>query len=103
VILCEGPGEIWRLDEAGIYNGLGLFGAHFNDGQAHKLERLHIHNLIIATDNDAAGQKVREHIESKVGRLYNIYHIIPNRKDIGETTIEEIKELFSVLPAGLYG
>ena len=94
VILCEGAGDVWRLEEAGIHNGLGLFGAHFNDGQSHKLERLPIHNLIIATDNDDAGHQVRDTIVNKVGRLYNIRHVIPPVKDIGEMSVEQVRELF---------
>jgi len=100
-VLVEGTGDVWRLEEAGIPIGLGLFGAHFTDSQARKLESLAIHNLVIATDNDEAGQKVRERVRDKVGRHYNIFDITPTAKDLGDSSIEEVQEMFQPLMSKL--
>lgn len=97
VILCEGCSDVWRLEEAGIHIGLSLFGAHLTDSQAEKLEKLPIINLVIAMDNDDAGAKARAIIKEKLWRYYNIFDIIPTTKDIGELSIEEIKNIFNPL------
>jgi 5S rRNA maturation endonuclease (ribonuclease M5) len=97
VILVEGAGDIWRLEESNIHIGLGLFGAHLTDKQAEKLEKLPIMNLIIATDNDDAGNKARALIKEKLWRQYNIFDIMMSKKDIGELSIEETKNLFNPL------
>lgn len=93
-ILVEGAPDVWRLEEADIHLGLGLFGAHLTDSQAEKLEKLPILNLIIATDNDEAGQNARAIIKEKLWRHYNIFDVITETKDVGELSIEQTKSTF---------
>jgi 5S rRNA maturation endonuclease (ribonuclease M5) len=95
VILVEGAADVWKLEEANINIGLGLFGAHLTDKQSQKLEKLPIINLIIATDNDEAGQKARLLIKEKLWRHYNIFDIVVETKDVGELSIEETKNIFN--------
>jgi DNA primase len=94
-ILVEGAGDVWRLEEAGIKIGFGLFGAHLTDKQSQKLEKLPIINLIIATDNDDAGKKARALIKEKLWRHYNIFDIEPENKDVGDLSIEQIYSTFN--------
>lgn len=94
VVLVEGPGDIWRLEEAGIHNGLALLGTKFTDEQKRIIEGLGATTLVIGTDNDNAGLAARNFIRESCGRLFNVYDVIPTRKDFGESPIEEIQELF---------
>ena len=94
VILVEGPGDIWRLEEAGIHYGLALLGAKLTNTQREILEKMRILRLIVATDNNEAGNKARKIIEQKCKRLFNIHHIYLTKNDIGDTAIDEIHTLF---------
>lgn len=93
-ILVEGPGDVWRLEEAGIHYSLALLGTKFTDSQREILEQSNILHLIIATDNDEAGQKSRSTIERKCNRLFNIHHIYLEKNDIGDMTVSEVQEKF---------
>lgn len=93
VILCEGQGDVWRLEEAGIHNAVGIFGSSLTDNQMVILESLPIFNMIILTDSDDAGIAAREKIIKQCSRLYNIYTADIPKKDIGEMSIAAVKEL----------
>jgi 5S rRNA maturation endonuclease (ribonuclease M5) len=96
VILVEGQGDVWRLEESGIHCSLGVFGDKLSDGQKLILEQSGAQNIIIASDNDEAGEQFRKKLRDKCERMFNVYDIHMSKKDFGEMTIEETKEL--VLP-----
>ena len=93
-ILVEGPGDVWRLEEAGIYNGLALLGAKLSTGQQIILEESGAINLIIATDNDDAGQKVANSIINNCNKLFNIQRVNYPTNDPGSLTVEQVKSIF---------
>ena len=95
IIIVEGPGDVWRLHEAGFKNSVAISGANLSDPQLLSLELSGCLNVIILTDNDDAGKRAAQQIVKKCGRRFNyILPEIPNRyKDIGEMTIEEIQTL----------
>ena len=95
-ILVEGQGDVWRLEEAGINNSLGMFGTNLSEDQILILEKLPINELVIATDNDLAGLKARDSIQSRCKRLFNIKFVDIQEKDIGDTPIEKVREIFNV-------
>ena len=92
-ILVEGQGDVWRLDEAGYYNACGMFGCELSEEQMVILEKSGAMTLWVLTDSDKAGIEAREKIRKRCARLYNVKFIDLKNKDIGETPIEEIKEL----------
>ena len=80
------------LWQAGYYavalNGLG------NELQFKQLRELSTRKLILATDNDKAGQNARERIRKNItNKLITEIMFPTNRKDIGECTSEEIKNI----------
>lgn len=93
-ILVEGQSDVWRLEEAGIKNSLGLFGARLTHQQQQLLDSLGIYNIIIATDNDDTGNKVSTNIMNKLNSFYNKTIIKPTAKDFGDMSVSEIKNLF---------
>ena len=93
VVLVEGQGDVWRLDEAGIYNAVGIFGCSLSDEQLIILERSGALNLVLITDNDEAGSDAKDKIKEQCGRLFNIYTPDIPKKDVGDMTIEEIESL----------
>jgi len=93
-ILVEGAGNVWRMEEANIHIGLGMFKTVTSPGQEHALKKLPISNLIIATDNDKAGHEGREKLIKKFSDSYNIYEA-HFETDVGGASIEETKDIFN--------
>lgn len=94
ITIVEGPGDVWRLEEAGIHNSVALFGSDMTQHQKNILRDFPIYKIIIATDNDEAGNKARDKIKSKLGNFYIYQDIIPP-DDIGEMQLDDIKVLFT--------
>lgn len=91
VILVESPGNVWRLEEAGIHNSLAIFGSSLSDKQKMLLDTSGAMTIITIMDNDEAGKKAAEQIMNKCQRTYNIKNIvIDNHSDIADMTINEI-------------
>ena len=90
VILVEGQGDVWRLDEAGIYNVVGMFGCSLGEQQRIILERSGALNLVVMTDADEAGQKAKEKISQQCDRMYNVKFVDLPQKDVGDMSVEEI-------------
>lgn len=83
-ILVESPGNIWRLEEAGIHCGLAMYGTQLSFGQMRLLANLGILNIVLALDNDEAGKKATASLVQRLKGLYNI--VIPKieYKDLAE-------------------
>jgi len=94
VVLVEGPGDVWRLEEAGINNSLALLGARLSQNQQIILEQSGAINILIATDNDDVGQKAANKIYDNCRNIFNIKRIQYPGKDPGSLTIEQIKQIF---------
>ena len=89
-IIVESPGNVWRLEENGIHNSVGIFGSSISDRQKILLDSSGAMTLIILTDNDEAGRKAADQIKNKCQNTYRIF--IPNisTNDIGDMTPDQI-------------
>lgn len=93
-ILVESPGNVWKLEEAGIHNSLAIFGSSIADKQKMLLDISGAMTIITLMDNDEAGHKAAEQIKYKCHRTYNVKNIkIDEYNDIGEMNTEQIKQL----------
>lgn len=90
VIVVESPGNVWRLEEAGIHNAVAMFGSSLHQKQKMLLDTSGAMNIITIMDNDSAGKEAALQIENKCGRIYNIKHITPLYNDIAEMTAQEV-------------
>jgi 5S rRNA maturation endonuclease (ribonuclease M5) len=91
-IIVESPGNVWRLEESGIHNSVGIFGSSLSDRQKILLDSSGAMNLVILTDNDDAGRKAAEQIKNKCQNTYRIFMPQINKSDIGEMTVEQINQ-----------
>lgn len=91
-ILVEGQGDVWKMHEAGFNNCIGIFGSSLNDDQLFLLEKSGALNLIILTDSDEAGNKAYNKILKLCGRRFNYYRPTISHKDVGDMTVDQIKE-----------
>jgi 5S rRNA maturation endonuclease (ribonuclease M5) len=92
VILVEGQSDVWRLYEAGIYQAVSLFGRTLSKEQEHKLHKLSITQVIVLLDNDQAGRESKVQIQRQLSRMYKLsFPKIPT-KDVGDMSVDNIRE-----------
>ena len=91
IILVESPGNVWRLEEAGIHNSVAIFGSSLSDKQKILIDSSGAMNIILLMDNDDAGQKAVNQITEKCKKIYRIYSPSFEGPDVGELSIEDIR------------
>ena len=92
VILVESPGNVWRLEEAGIHNSVAIFGSSLGDRQKMLLDTSGAMTIITIMDNDEAGKRAAENIFSKCEKTYNLKNILLSYSDIADMTVSQIIE-----------
>lgn len=90
IILVEGPGDVWKLEEAGIHNAVALFGVNITDEQMTLIEASWCINVIVLLDNDDAGKRASEEIKKIFCRTHRLYFPAYDGKDIGELQTDMI-------------
>ena len=91
MFLVEGQGDVWKLYEAGVYNAVGLFGKDISGIQRQLLIKSGATSLVVLTDNDQAGRESKIKIKRDMGRLFNLIFPKMYTKDLGNMSIEKIK------------
>lgn len=91
IVLVEGPGDVWRLEEAGIQCAVGTFGNELSDAQQVIIERSGAMTVVNIGHRDAAGEAMRRQIETELGRGYRLRFIEPEGKDVGGMTPDDIR------------
>ena len=91
-ILVESPGNVWRLEESGIHNALGMFGTELTLKQKAILDRSGAMSLIVITDNDEnnAGAIGAARIFEMCHKTYRLYFPKITAQDIGEMSGDQI-------------
>jgi len=97
VILTEGPGEIWRLEMAGIHNSIALFGVDLSVQQSILLDMSGAMRCVILLNNDEAGKRGKESIQKALKRSFHID--IPRYEgiDVGDLNSDSMKTLIDQL------
>lgn len=95
IILVESPGNVWRLEEAGIHNSVALFGSVLQDKQKLLLDLSGAMTIYILMDNDEAGKRASEKIYNKCYKTYNISNIDIDHNDVAEMSIDQVIEIVS--------
>ena len=93
IILVESPGNVWRLEEAGIHNSVAIFGSSLSDKQKLLIDSSGAMNIILLMDNDDAGQKAINQITEKCKKIYRIYSPTFEGPDVGELSIEDSRNI----------
>lgn len=89
VVLVEGPGDVWKLEENDIHNSVAMFGTELSEEQMVILERSGALDIIVLTDNDEAGINSAKKIKEKCDRIFRLY--FPKIKtDVGDMNTDEI-------------
>jgi 5S rRNA maturation endonuclease (ribonuclease M5) len=92
-IIVEGPFDVWRLHELGIYNVVATFGVSLSDFQCRLLAECGAIDLIVVYDSDNAGKEAIEEIIEKASSIFRVYAaVLPDNVDPGEISLEEYNE-----------
>jgi 5S rRNA maturation endonuclease (ribonuclease M5) len=86
-ILVEGPGDIWKLEEAGFHNAVALCGTTISPTQEFKLLNGGVMAILILMDKDKAGENAELTLNEQLGHAFTICHHKLTYKDAGDTPI----------------
>ena len=92
VVLVEGPGDVWKLEQNGIHNSLAMFGTDLSEQQLSLLYSCGANSIIVLTDNDEAGRMSAEKIGEKCGRLFRMFFPTMSCADVGDMTRDNIEQ-----------
>ena len=101
IVLVESPGNVWRLEEAGIHNSVAIFGAHLSHNQKNIIDTSGALSIVGLLDNDEAGKKGAKKIYEQCSKMYRLYFPKLKTNDIGDMNVDvvtnDIKPLISKL------
>ncbi len=73
IIIVEGPADVWKLEELGIYNAVALFGTEMSDEQQVLIEMSGALNVVVLLDMDEPGRKASSDINRRLERSYRVF------------------------------
>lgn len=97
VVLVEGPGDVWRLEESGVHNSVALFGVHLSDEQQVMLEMSGAMNVVVLLNMDAAGEAGRDELRKKLGRSFRLHFPALKTNDLGDMPPADVRDALSPL------
>lgn len=99
VILCEGPFDMMRFEEAGYHNVVSIFGTHITQGQVTLLCQSLVMDVVLALDHDDAAIKVLgKNVNILQSSLFNVEIIYAKRGgDWADMSAAEIREIMEAL------
>lgn len=90
-ILCEGPGDVWAYESAGIRNSVALLGVNMSKRQRLMLQNAGALTVICTFDNDQAGRQAMEKLQRELNHYFRIFCVTPDTAgDIGDMFAEDI-------------
>jgi len=90
-IVCEGPGDVWACEAAGIRNSVAILGLGLSRQQRLLLQNAGALTLVCIFDNDSAGKQAVEKITRDFSHYFRIFCVTPDAtKDIGEMLPSDI-------------
>ncbi|KKN91291.1 hypothetical protein LCGC14_0221590 [marine sediment metagenome] len=93
VILCEGPGDAWAYEAAGIRNSVALLGLNLSRQQRLMLQNAGALTVICTFDNDESGKKAMQRLERDLTHYFRVFCVTPDTvKDIGDMLPGDIAE-----------
>ena len=107
IVLVESPGNVWRLEEAGIHNSVAIFGAHLSNNQKKIIDASGAFSIVCLLDQDEAGKKGTQKIYEQCSKMYRLYSPQFEQNDIGDIDVDvvtsDIKPLISKIGEAYYG
>lgn len=96
VIICEGPGDVWAYEAAGIRNSVALLGLNMSRQQRLMLQNAGALTVVCTLDNDEAGQEAMQKLERDLTHYFRVFCVTPDTaKDVGDMFVSDIAEKIS--------
>lgn len=96
VIICEGPGDIWKLEQANIHNAVGIYGVNLSEEQVIMLEQSGALVVFIGLNNkdkDIAAAEAIPKIKKRLARAFKLVELpLGDFKDFGDASTQFIDE-----------
>jgi 5S rRNA maturation endonuclease (ribonuclease M5) len=93
VVVVEGAGDVWGLEQAGIHNAVGLFGSDPSPMQLDALMAMIPRTIIALTDDDQAGNACAETLARKCHRFSDVIRVLPvGSSEVGDMKTEDIRK-----------
>ena len=73
-----------------------------SDKQEAKLNQMGVTHVVALLDNDQAGREAKVKIQRQLGRMYTMIFPKMIKKDIGDMTLQEIKDTILCNLKGMY-
>lgn len=96
--VCESPVDVLTLWERG-YKAVGLMGASLSRTQEHSLRRFDARCLVLALDQDSAGDTGVENIRRRLSKSYLLYRARFSAKDVNDLHLLGSWTDLSLIPA----
>jgi DNA primase len=94
-IICEGPLDVLRLEQAGIHNGVAIFGRKLHNGQISLLIQAGANKIVVALDGDAAGRSGAESALITAKNFFSVSAVDLGDGDVGDLAPSKVLEIFS--------
>jgi len=92
-IICEGPGDVWALEIAGIKNSVAIMGTSMSKQQRLILQNSGALTVVLLFDNDSAGLAAMGKIEQDLMYYFRVFCLTPETvNDVGDMLSEDILE-----------
>jgi len=101
IILVEGPGDVWRLEEAGIKNSVAIFGSDLTEEQLTLIESSWAMNVVVLTDSDDAGRQAAANIKKQLQRTHRLYFPALDANDVGELQTDQVTDDIAPILTGI--
>lgn len=95
LILVEGPSDVWKLVQYGIYNVVALFGLIITQEQVMLCSNLGIENIMLFVDNDEAGTKSLPKLAEMLNKFKLYYPSYKEKEDIKKIDYSRMMELIN--------
>lgn len=91
VILCEGPGDVWAYEAAGIRNSVAVLGSSISRQQRLFLQNAGALTVVCTFDNDEAGRTAMQKLEKDLTHYFRVFCITPETmKDVGDMLTDDL-------------
>lgn len=97
VVLVEGPGDLWRLVEAGVNIGNAMLGTSLSDQQQVILEMSGALNVVSLLNSDQAGRDATDKLREQIGRSFQFFAPKIPAGDLGELPPAEVRKFIHPL------
>ncbi len=94
IVLVEGPGDVWRLAEAGVDNAVAVLGVDVTDSQVVALQCCRARHFILIRDMDEAGDRLAARLRHECNGNLHVLSPPGGAKDVGDMSVEQVRDLF---------